>query len=461
MDFIKSLALPQSIEQYHLLLFILNLTFIVLLPYLGFLLGTSLFSYIYNKNGRATNNHLYLRFAKELIDTGVFSKSGLAFLAIIPAASLVFLYAQLLQATTTIAVSVMTVGFLFLFVGAVLLYTYKYTFTLTSVLGSVEGLTGRDNAMREELTHYLQSTEHTHLRSGRYGIAFLFVASFLVVGASAMACNPATWGTMHSVFELFLSLDFLVRYLQFLAIGLGATGVGVLFFFFSWRGGEKKPAGEYAALVHRFGLRWSTISLIVQPVLLVCTLAVLPVTAASGLMYGLAGVALMFLFAAAHFLYAFQREGEVGYTAYAFFALALALTLIFTKDQVAIGNGTKEHAERLALAYEKDVEELKTKLGVAGKALTGQEIYEARCSACHLYDRKKVGPPYQETIPKYAGRKADLVAFILNPVKVNPEYSNMPNQGLRPNEADSIATLLLAKVLGGAQPPANPEAVKR
>jgi len=46
-------------------------------------------------------------------------------------------------------------------------------------------------------------------------------------------------------------------------------------------------------------------------------------------------------------------------------------------------------------------------------------------------------------------------------VKVNPEYPNMPNQGLRPNEADSIATLLLTKVLGGAQPSANPEAAKR
>jgi hypothetical protein len=341
MDFIKTLALPQSIEQYHLLLFILNLTFIVLLPYLGFLLGTSLFSYIYNKQGRAEKNELYIRFAKELIDTGVFSKSGLGFLAIIPAASLVFLYAQLLQATTTIAVSVMTAGFAFLLVGAALLYTYKYTFKLTGVLGSVGVLAGQDTAIREELIDYLQTTEHTHLRSGRYGIAFLFVASFLAVGASAMACNPATWGTMQSVFALFLSQDFLVRYLQFLAIGLGTTGVGVLFFFCSWREVGKQPAGEYAALVHRFGLRWSTISLIAQPVLLVLTLAVLPVTAASGLMYGLAGIALMFLFAAAHFLYAFKREGQVSYTAYAFFALALALTLIFTKDQVAIGNGKR------------------------------------------------------------------------------------------------------------------------
>ncbi|HCV43281.1 MAG TPA: hypothetical protein DGH68_07335, partial [Bacteroidetes bacterium] len=429
MDFIKHLALPQSMEQYHLLLFILNLTFIVLLPYLGFLLGTSLFSYIYNKKGTTEKNQLYKRFAKDLIDTGVFSKSGLAFLAIIPAASLVFLYAQLLQATTTIAVSVMTFGFLALLAGSILLYAYKYTFKLSSVLTNVESYVTRGSAAREEVADYLQTTEHTHLRCGRYGIGFLFVGSFLTVGASAMACNPATWSTMDNVFELFLSLDFLARYLQFLAIGLGVTGIGILFFLITWQSGERRPEESYASLIRQFGFRWSAVSFLLQPVLLVLTLAVLPAGAASGLMYALGGTALLFLFAAAHFVYAFKRDGQVSYTAYAFFTLALALTLIFTKDQVAIGNGTKEHAARLSLAYEKDVEELKARLGVAAKALTGQEIYDAKCSACHLFDQKKVGPPYKETIPKYAGKKTELIAFIMSPIKINPAYPNMPNQG--------------------------------
>lgn len=461
MDFIKHLALPQSIEHYHLLLFILNLTFIVLLPYLGFLLGTSFFSYIYNKKGTAEKNQLYKRFAKDLIDTGVFSKSGLTFLAIVPAASLVFLYAQLLQATTTIAVSVMTFGFLALLAGSILLYAYKYTFKLSSVLTDVEGFIAKGSAVSEEVAVYLEANEHTHLRSGRFGIGLLFVGSFLTVGASAMACNPATWETMNNVFELFLSLDFLARYLQFMAIGLGVTGIGILFFVISWQSGEKRLDEPYAALVRQFGFRWSAVSLLLQPGLLVLTVAVLPSGAASGLMYALAGVSLLFLFAAAHFIYAFKRDGHVSYTAYAFFTLAMALTFMFTKDQVAIGNGTKEHAAQLSLAYERDVEELKAKLGVAIKALTGQEIYDAKCSACHMFDQKKVGPPYKETLPKYAGKKVELVAFILNPVKVNPAYPNMPNQGLKPSEADSIATFLMAKALGSFKPIDTPEAAKK
>ena len=45
--------------------------------------------------------------------------------------------------------------------------------------------------------------------------------------------------------------------------------------------------------------------------------------------------------------------------------------------------------------------------------------------------------------PKYAGKEAQLIAFIRNPVKVDPAYPQMPNPGLKPNEADAIAKYLL------------------
>jgi cytochrome c len=86
---------------------------------------------------------------------------------------------------------------------------------------------------------------------------------------------------------------------------------------------------------------------------------------------------------------------------------------------------------------------------------TGEDIYTARCFACHLFDQKKVGPPYFKTIPKYEGKKAELVAFILNPTKVDPAYPPMPNQGLRLAEADSIASYIIRKVAAS-----NPRSMK-
>jgi cytochrome c len=63
-----------------------------------------------------------------------------------------------------------------------------------------------------------------------------------------------------------------------------------------------------------------------------------------------------------------------------------------------------------------------------------------------MFDQKKVGPAYKNVIPKYQGKKTDLIRFVLNPQKVDPAFPPMPSQGLRPAEADSIATYLMKKV---------------
>lgn len=446
MDFLKSLAIPQSTEQFQLLLFILNLSCIVLLPYMGFLLWTSFFSYLFNKRSQRLNNKTLYRFAKDLIDTGAFSKSGISFLAIIPALSLVFLYAQLLQQTTTIAVSVMGFGFLFLLAAGILLYSFKYTFRLGHILSDYEYLLKKEGIELEDVNVYATTNESAHIRTGRYGIFLLFIASILSVGANTMASNPATWSDMNTVFELFLSKDFLVRFLHFLAIGLGAAGIGVLYFIYYKKQLNNRDT-EYSFQVKKIGIRLTVISLILQPILLILSLTFLPPLALSGFVYILSGIALLSFFITAHFLYAFKREGEGRYTTYALCTLIFAFAMIFTKDQTAIGTATKAHAQILAIAYDKDVEELKSNLGIAAKMMSGQEIFDAKCSACHTFDQKKVGPPYNETIPKYEGKKEALVTFILNPVKINPEYPNMPNQGLKTAEADSIASFLLSKML--------------
>jgi cytochrome c len=83
-------------------------------------------------------------------------------------------------------------------------------------------------------------------------------------------------------------------------------------------------------------------------------------------------------------------------------------------------------------------------------AQQGEAIYKARCSSCHAFDRKIVGPPYREVVPKYAGDPDDLVAFILKPRRMNPAYPPMPSPGLRRPEAQSAAMYLLQQTGTGA-----------
>jgi cytochrome c len=451
MDLLNSAALPQSTEHVHLLLFIMNVVFVVFLPYLAFLLGSGWFALVYDLRGRAARNPLHVRFARDLTNTAVFSKRGLAFLVVLPSASLVFLYAQLLQGTPAIAVGLMVFASAALLAGVILLAAFRYTFALDGILG--ERAAG-SQAAELDIAAYVRQNERVHLRMGAWGMSALTLGAVLTVGASTIAADPHLWSRIDSFFMLLLSASFWIRLFQFSALTLCATGVGVLFFFLSWQGGVRNAGGEYGELIRKFGFRISLIALLTLPVFVLASVALMPPEALSGTLFALVGLGLAFLFLSAQFLYAFKRDGATRYTAYAFFALALALTLLSTTDQLAIGNATKMQAARLAVSYERDLDALKAKLGIALKMLSGQEIYDAKCSACHLFDQKKVGPPYNIVVKKYAGRKAQLMQFVLNPVKVDPAYPNMPNQGLRPAEADSIATFLMHKVLGTKDAPA-------
>ena len=72
-----------------------------------------------------------------------------------------------------------------------------------------------------------------------------------------------------------------------------------------------------------------------------------------------------------------------------------------------------------------------------------QDIYDAKCIACHRFDTKLVGPAYNDVLPKYDGKREELISFILNPTKINPEFTAMPNQGLKPKEAEAIADYIV------------------
>jgi cytochrome c len=122
-------------------------------------------------------------------------------------------------------------------------------------------------------------------------------------------------------------------------------------------------------------------------------------------------------------------------------------------DQVALYNATKGQAAFLSYRHETEIEDLKSKLGVAGVVFTGEDIFNAKCSACHTFDAKKVGPAYKDVLPKYVGRKEQMMAFVLNPIKIDPAFPPMPGQGLKPAEADSIVSYLLRKIA-----PARPNA---
>jgi cytochrome c551/c552 len=78
----------------------------------------------------------------------------------------------------------------------------------------------------------------------------------------------------------------------------------------------------------------------------------------------------------------------------------------------------------------------------------GKRIYEQRCTACHQFDRKKLGPPMNEAVAKYSGDRESLADFLRKPMKVDPNYPAMPNPGLTEFQVKSVVSYLLSNQEG-------------
>jgi cytochrome c551/c552 len=367
-------------------------------------------------------------------------------LSILPGLSLVFAYAQILQGTQSPAASLSGFGFLFLLTGMVLLYSYKYTFRVQEILGSYQQLLKNqpDDQPQKAVTAYQKSNIQAHFRSGRYGIFFLFAAFVLYAISVSVAANPLNWD-LDSIFTLIISLNAWLKIVEFLFLSLGTTGIGIFYFSFAWEK-RKEYSQEYSSLVKKLGIRFSIIGLLGLPVSVLLNVALISDEALSGSIYSLASVAIIFFFLSAHFIYGYNKSSQPISLMVGFAMFLFATGMLVIGDNLAIGTATRSQVALLANTHDKSMEELKASLGVITVSFTGEGIYNSRCESCHLFDKKKVGPPYYETIPKYQGKKAELVSFILHPTKKNSDYPPMQNPGLRAIEADSVASYILRRV---------------
>jgi cytochrome c551/c552 len=441
MDVLNSIALPQSTEHFHLLLFIYNLVMAVAMPYLALLTGVIVLAVLGERReakGGSIHGHAL---GREMINAVLPSRSVFLFFGLLPAASMVFVFAQLYQGTTAMATGFSAFGVLCLIAAGIAGFTYQYTFRVEAAMGFLRD----DQPSPDAVTELAASAKHAHRVSGRVAFWTILAAAFCLSAAQTIGSNPAHWREIDSFFAALISVDVWLSFLLFLAVAGAITGAAVLFHHYK-QGTEGRAHEDQGAGTLRIGIRLSTGAILVVPLLVLVSLLRLPDAAVSGWVFGLAALAVLFLFASLHALYGYVRLHRPSIAAYACAAIVLATTALVSKDQVVLHNVARDHAVLLSVAYDRSTESLKSSLGIAVKYLTGEDIYNAKCSACHLFDRKKVGPPYTATVPKYKGNKAGLVAFILNPGKVDPAFPPMPSQGLKANEADSIATYLLNKI---------------
>jgi cytochrome c len=414
MNFLENIALPQSAEHIELLHYLLIILMVIFIPFVSLIFGGTWLSIHFKKKEKIEADNNYKKLSRDIIELVTVNKNVGLILGLMPLVTAIIIFSQLFQATDTPGTIYLAVSFLLLLISFNYIYDYVNSFK------------------------YLEDAD---IVAGKTGLTFLFFSIWFFVAAMTTAIFYSDWQSTGLFSDLF-SWRVIIRLLYFIVASFTITGGGLLFGIFYLDDGKRIQSEEYGNFVRSNAIRITFISGIFIPFFMLINLLMMPENSLSAAVFSYVVIGLVFLFLGYNFLYMIFARFNSNYTALLFFTLLFMVLSVIISDQAVMSNSTKVHSATLASQYDEILMELKGESSPV--ELNGEEIYNVKCVSCHKFDVKLVGPPHNKVIPKYIGKEAELVAFIRNPGKIDPEYPAMPNPGLKPAEARAVAEYLIS-----------------
>ena len=444
MDFLDKLVLPQSEEHLILLKYLLVLTFIIFVPYLSLLIGSTIYSLYFNYKQKKNHDAIHKRLSTVLIDVVTYRKGFPIALGFIPLTSAAFLYAQLLHTSGLNVGGYLLLTLVLFLISVFFLYVYKYSVHIDDLFSIIdtESLNKSDINTREKYYEYKTRAFKIYNFSGIAGLTLLIVAAYIFIASIDMAFNTSKWGDV-SILERFFSWSTIFYFGYFILSSLAITSAGLLFYYFRPVPEEINESEEYLEFVKKFGISTGLMFTISLPVFVIFNIITLPDASLSGLVFASAIIALFLLLILANLFYLMIKDNRVKFVNTIIVLFVFVFLFIIIRDQSAFSSASGEQMANMAAEFENYEVALKEKMGVSASSISGSDIFGGRCIACHAFDHKVVGPAYNDVLPKYEDNLEGLAAFILNPKKVNPDFPPMPAQGLKPAEAKAVAEYIM------------------
>lgn len=452
MEFIDELVIPATANHVLLIKYMLMISLLLFIPYLGMLLGATFLSTRYAKKGEVEGNKNYKRFAKDVIEKLTITQGAELALGAIPVLSALFAYAQLLYLSKTITVSIMALAAIIFIVAFVFVYKYRNTFKIESILKSYKKFVNKDALEGDsetlgEIEEFEEKNTNMNASSGSVAKWLLLTGAYLFAGTMALASSPNKWEHTGNILQVIFSSQSFFSFLALLSLSGIITGGAIMFYFFQWNGGLKDMTEEYAATVKKIAGSVALISSIMFPLMLIFTYIYLPSEAVTPTVFYYFIMVLVISLILGNYIYSMAKNSDTRYATVIFMMILLLVTFNILKDQAAFGNAIQTNLEEVNKVAEEHEKEAKNKT-LQTTGIDPQAIFNQKCSACHKFDVKLVGPAYQQTVPKYNGDVQKLAAYIFNPQKIDPAFPPMPNQGLKKKEANAMAQWLIDKVAG-------------
>jgi cytochrome c len=461
MNFLSRLAIPESTEHLALLKYLLVIVSIMFVTYSSIALIASTFSAFLNSLGRreeskgnAGHAASLLRFARDLADLAAPGKGVIASLGILPLITIILIYAQLFRGMDIGATTYAMIAALIYLAGYSSIYYYGKSFHFDSIFSAFQRLaSSRPSDVSSEVAAEVENMERgavaTKRSAGRRGAVLLWLATWIFVGTTRLTFASHNWTDSSFLSMLFSGSTFL-SLLNYTVSALLISSAAVLFFFFRFENGIAVDADDaYKSFVKKRVLPVGMVAVALEPLLILLEIQNLPQTGLSNATFAIAGGGMFVALIILIMFYSMLKDSGINLGSYTFVGVVLLVLAWSAKDEIALNYATAVQDQTLGVRYEAMLASLSP--NTPAPVMSGEDIYNARCSACHRFDRKLVGPPYYMTLPHFVGKMDSLEDFINNPYQAVAGYPPMPNQGLKPQEVKNVANYIMGIYLAAAK----------
>lgn len=432
----NEITLPFSFAYTKVLQLVSVIAHSILYFYLFWVSGSALYSFYLEFLKRDDSSTF---FAKRLIDLPLKKISFPLVLGLIPFLVIFSLDLIWLQGQEFNSIHKWSfVSFIIFILSTSLLYYYRFSFDLITLLP--KSVVDKDSA---EYIYLMENNLKNHKRAALFGTIGILITIYLlaVINFAKLNYNPIDFKFDFIAYSIQFEVFF--RFIFYVVLSFSITFFVSLFLNFVWEDTKLQTSGGLAQFIEEHLLTGAFVTVLLQPILILIDVLILPKNSLSYWIFLASGISIIFLFLIANQLNAYRKEKLNSYLNFSFYFMVFALIFISIKDVVAFANVLKPKSVEISQEFTTYEENLKTRLNIKTVTISGEEIFTAKCSACHRFDQKLVGPPYNVVLKKYEDKKDQLVKFILNPVKVDPAYPPMPSQGLIPPEAEAVADYIL------------------
>ncbi len=364
MEILESIIHPQSVQRIELLSYMTTIAYMILLPYLGLLLSSTLLSCMFNGRGKRSKNAHYIKLSRDLITLPTFNLHASLGLVLLPLFALMFTYAQIVQSSSQLVFDNLFY-LIFLIVPAVfLIYIYKDSFELSDIAKLVNKTKESESNKDDEFGIYKFTTIKLLTNSPRLAFYLLFAASYILIAGITLISDSSRWETAVSLSDMLWNDATIISFLYFFSASLALTSVLALFLYFKPGSYNETSDRKYSDMMKRFFLNTAMIFVLVLPILFTLDLMSVPTIALSNSLFGISIGVITILLIVASLLYQMLKDGELKYRGVTLLLFIGLFALLAVKVQVAFDTSAQLQVKEVIKAYDAHSAELQEQLGM-------------------------------------------------------------------------------------------------